>query len=176
MSLEKWLWIWDEEKLIGLKIRIVCYVLKEKETIRNEMKWIRKERKSICQIGQQECVGNNKTIERKEPKKSLSLNGHISWSMRPNALKNVSKWTWQIDRPNKSTFRAIQTSSSAAAAMRAYFVKSIYFDSVNGNSELSELLILLALIVFAVFAVQSSYSVSWGCRATFLICLTPFLH
>ena len=51
----------------------------------------KKERKDICQIGQQECVGNNKTIERKEPENGLSLNGHISWSNGPIALKSISK-------------------------------------------------------------------------------------
>ena len=71
----------------GIKIRIACHMSKEREMIRKEMKRIRKTRKDICQIGQQECVGNNETIERKEPKKSLSLNDHISVNVRPIALK-----------------------------------------------------------------------------------------
>ena len=65
--------------------------VKRKRNTKKRNARIRKERKDVCQIGQQECVGNNKTIEAKEPKKSLSLNGHISWSNRPIALKSASK-------------------------------------------------------------------------------------
>ena len=51
----------------------------------------KKERKDICQIGQQECVGNKEMIEMKEPKKSLSLSDHISVNVRPTKPKFSSK-------------------------------------------------------------------------------------